>query len=77
MKHRGRKIAAKLNLNLRERENIDVTKKEALRVNTNSPRINHGDCYYSDAGSSGLITRQKVRDRLANERFLVFGFGEN
>lgn len=77
MKHRGRKIAAKLNLNLRERENIDVTKKEALRVNTNSPRINHIDCYYSDAGSSALITRQKVRDRLANERFLVFGFGEN
>lgn len=38
MKRRGRKIAAKLNLNLREQENIDVTKKEALRVNTNSPR---------------------------------------
>lgn len=77
MKHGGRKISAKLNLNLRERENIDVTKKEAIRVNTNSPRINHGDCHYSDAGSSGLITRQKVRDRLANERFLVFGLGKN
>lgn len=36
MKRGGPKIAAKLNLNLRKRENIDVTKKEALRVNTNS-----------------------------------------
>lgn len=58
--------AAELNLNLRQRENIDAAKKGTLRVNINSPRINHGRLLLFSSSSSipfcsPLITRSRSR----------------